>query len=578
MIVRKISSRVALTILTVFSVIQSKAQCDSLCGPNLTTNPGFEQTTQFCGVFSELSITQSPVVGWFGPEIAANSFISTSDYMSSPCAPPPGLGLPSWYTENCGDGVASGGIAVFLSTDTETNEYREYLINELTDTLEAGQQYCFSMKVKTADAVYGRPSDGIGIWFSDHLIDLAVENGGESFMGQGSIINATPYWDNVGNVIGTDSCMVLTGTVTAVTGTEKYMYLGNFRHTSQTTTDPTTSVNQLRDGYFTVDEVYLQASCINMLTVNDTSVCLGECVEVKPSENNLSAYSFDWGAGFTTDSLTTFCPLSDTTITLTYRDNQTGITATTTFSISILLPSSISLGNDVTTCNGDTVLLQSNGVYDSYMWSTGSNDSSIQVTTTGTYSLTVTENQCATTDEINVTFKQPPSDLQASVSICFFEIPSITLDAASAPDNTYIWSTGDSTQRIEVEEPGRYTVTIIDATDSCQQTYTVEVINSCINSIYVPNAFTPNGDGINDLWFPVKKDFVEEVEILIFNRFGELIFQSDDLNTPWDGTSQSSNEIVQIGVYPYVIRLRYATENGRVGTFQEFRGHVTVIR
>ena len=88
-------------------------------------------------------------------------------------------------------------------------------------------------------------------------------------------------------------------------------------------------------------------------------------------------------------------------------------------------------------------------------------------------------------------------------------------------------------------------------------------------SVYIPNAFTPDGDGLNDIFIPVGKG-ITEYTLQIFDRWGELIFQSSDFNTGWDGTYKS--EPVPMGSYVYKISAK-----GNGSRIIEKNGSITVV-
>lgn len=91
-------------------------------------------------------------------------------------------------------------------------------------------------------------------------------------------------------------------------------------------------------------------------------------------------------------------------------------------------------------------------------------------------------------------------------------------------------------------------------------------------NLYVPNSFTPDGDGLNDYFKAEGKDIVE-FEMKIFNRWGELVFKSDHIDQSWDGSHQSDGYYCQPGIYPYIIIARE-----RYGEYFELKGHVTLLR
>ena len=108
----------------------------------------------------------------------------------------------------------------------------------------------------------------------------------------------------------------------------------------------------------------------------------------------------------------------------------------------------------------------------------------------------------------------------------------------------------------------------------CPITVQREVIEFCPMTFFIPNAFTPNGDGLNDTFEP-KMSNIETYKIMIFNRWGELIFTSNDPSNQWDGTV-NSNE-VQIDVYVYKIVVTGFYQIGNLDS-EQLVGTVTVIR
>ena len=88
----------------------------------------------------------------------------------------------------------------------------------------------------------------------------------------------------------------------------------------------------------------------------------------------------------------------------------------------------------------------------------------------------------------------------------------------------------------------------------------------------IPNTFSPDGDGINDT-FSGKGVFIKEFKMTIFDRWGNIIFVSDDINKPWDGKANKGNEIVLADVYIYSI-IAIDFKNQR----HNYKGIVTLLR
>jgi len=105
----------------------------------------------------------------------------------------------------------------------------------------------------------------------------------------------------------------------------------------------------------------------------------------------------------------------------------------------------------------------------------------------------------------------------------------------------------------------------------------IDTINGFIRvsddfAIYIPNAFTPNGDHINDTFTALGIGWTD-FDLYIIDRWGLLIYHSTDPKSPWDGTVHSNGNPCQADVYEYIIRV-----HDRTGELHSFIGHVTLVR
>ena len=123
-------------------------------------------------------------------------------------------------------------------------------------------------------------------------------------------------------------------------------------------------------------------------------------------------------------------------------------------------------------------------------------------------------------------------------------------------------------------EPGTYPVELITSNvNGCLDTSMFYVVVNGVYNFYVPSAFTPDGDGINDYFFPLGESVSEEgYELRIFNRWGDVVFFSEEMSVKWDGTYQSGP--AELGVYVWIVK----TVDGITGEFREYTGHVSLIR
>jgi len=151
------------------------------------------------------------------------------------------------------------------------------------------------------------------------------------------------------------------------------------------------------------------------------------------------------------------------------------------------------------------------------------------------------------------------------------------LQAATLPyAQTWIWDMGDGNRYRNDEVYHSYY-----DTDDHWVTLSIITPNGCIGEdsvllkppaqFHFPNAFTPDGDGINDLFFPVGAE-ISQYEISIFDRWGEQVFTSVNMNMPWDG-SVNGSDAAMTGVYVYKYRVV-----GHYFEALEGYGHVTLIR
>lgn len=149
--------------------------------------------------------------------------------------------------------------------------------------------------------------------------------------------------------------------------------------------------------------------------------------------------------------------------------------------------------------------------------------------------------------------------------------PATLLDAGLG--TTYLWQpSGETTRYISVKGPGLYRVTVGNSW-KCETTAAVEVKQVCPPRLFVANAFSPNGDGTNDM-YTVYSAHVGTYQMLIFNRWGEIIFESRDRNHHWDGIYRG--EPMPVGVYAWIITYEGDSEEYR-GPYKK-EGSVTVVR
>ena len=226
----------------------------------------------------------------------------------------------------------------------------------------------------------------------------------------------------------------------------------------------------------------------------------------------------------------------------------------------------VSLGNDTTICEGVVKVLTVNPPYTTIRWQNSSSASTLNVSSAGTYSVVVDLNGCTTSDTIHILQKMKPRfDLGKDTFLCIGETLPIKVEGNAT---TYFWSTGATTSSYTIAIPGKYKLT---GTNSCG-TFSDELnVNIGVCNIDMPTAFTPNNDGLNDLFRIKYPQSIKSVVICIFNRFGQRVFTTTDKTRGWDGTvngmPQNSGN--------YIWTINYETVDGVKG---DLKGSVLLLR
>lgn len=189
-----------------------------------------------------------------------------------------------------------------------------------------------------------------------------------------------------------------------------------------------------------------------------------------------SSYNWDFGDGISgigNPGFHTYSAYGTYVVTLTEKDIY-NCSSTDTIHVSIIPPPLVDLGNDTTLCSGPTITLQSLITYTTsptYSWSTGATTPTINVTTSGVYSLTVTEGFCSATDTVKVNFKPfPVVNLGNDTAFCIGV--ALVLSSPQPPGSTYLWNTGSTATSITATLPGTYWLRV---SNGCVATDTIHI-------------------------------------------------------------------------------------------------------
>ncbi len=263
---------------------------------------------------------------------------------------------------------------------------------------------------------------------------------------------------------------------------------------------------------------------------------------------------------------TDFDPSNGTqTITYTYVDAN-GCTSNDQTQITVNPLPTVNAGQDQTLCEGDAFIFNATGAAN-YVWDNGGVQGTTITPAVGTVTYTVTgtdANGCVNTDQITVQVDQNPtavisSDVfsgQAPLTVNFY---NTSLNATN-----YNWNFGNgaglnvtnTNDQVNVfTTEGIYTVVLTAINGVCQDQASVQIIvlPPPAPVIDVPNVFTPNDDHTNDE-FTIKVQNVLSIDVVIINRWGNVMYEYHDLNGFWDGTSNGKKADEGVYFYKYTAR------------------------
>lgn len=226
------------------------------------------------------------------------------------------------------------------------------------------------------------------------------------------------------------------------------------------------------------------------------------------------------------------------------------------------------LGTARNICEGQTITLDP-GSFNSYLWQDLSTTPQYIVTIPGTYTVTVTNAyNCKASARIIIPgfAKTPAGFLPKDQDICTGNVLKITVPGYYS----YSWSTGETTRSISIGKAGSYVLSVTSF-DNCvgRDTISIQEINCVL--LGIPNAFSPDNNGRNDLFIPTFNTPVQQYNLRIYNRNGQLIFQSKDPAKGWDGRFRGQLQSPD----NYIYQLSFTN---MAGEHFEYRGNVLLMK
>ncbi len=290
---------------------------------------------------------------------------------------------------------------------------------------------------------------------------------------------------------------------------------------------------ELTPGCYGYDTVKIIVNTSPLISLgNDKSFCYGDSLIVNAG---FGFNSYQWSNGSSAQQ-TTLHSSGD------YKVIGTTIEGCKSYdTIKILnvyaLPQ-VKLNKDSILCVGSQGDLDAGPGYANYLWNTGANAQHITVNAIGNYRVTVTDsNGCKNSDSTSIKLLAaiPAEFLSGNDSVCVYGDLTI---ASLKNFKTYLWSNGHTGKSLTVTQPGRYILEVSDQ-NNCVGKDTVAIFGKqCLQGFFIPTAFTPNDDGLNDVFLPKIFGNLKNYQFRIYNRYGQLVFSTANINTGWTGKAE----------------------------------------
>lgn len=333
-----------------------------------------------------------------------------------------------------------------------------------------------------------------------------------------------------------------------------------------------------------IDSVYLDYK-INLTDSVKGPTCHGDCdgyIKVNAA-GGIPPYNFYWSNGDTGNDLTNLCGGS---YTVTVYDSDSCLMLQT-----VNIPEPQPLEENITTqnapceevCIGEAMANPTGGTAPyTYQWNNGQKSDTISNLCPGTFKVTITDaHKCVSEDTVVIEDMSQYVNFEAHAkNDTIFEGESTTIYTKDTANYTYRWQPAKGlsnpmshSTKASPDETTTYVVTIEDSYGCVyKDTVTVHVkpVTCGEPYIFVPNAFTPDNDGKNDVLY-VRTKYAKEIKFVVYNRWGEKVFKTEDVNKGWDGTIDGKK--AEPGVYSYYLYVLCYTDE-----VYEDNGNITLIR
>lgn len=252
-------------------------------------------------------------------------------------------------------------------------------------------------------------------------------------------------------------------------------------------------------------------------------------------------------------------------------------TANVSVLVNSLPPATITASGSLQFCSGDSVQLSLTAGGYNYLWNTGATTSSIYVSNTGTYSMTIvdTMTNCMSMDSVAVTVFPSPSVFAGNDTTVSLG-SSVQLNASGTGIVSWSWFPNTGLNNATIADP--MAAPLVDATyelvgtdiNGCMDVDSITITVISDYNVAISNLMTPNDDGYNDRWIIQNIENYPNTKVIVVNREGQEVFSSDSYDNNWDGTNKYGKPLPD-GTYYYV--LKFDGDDSKI-----YKGAITILR
>ncbi|MEQ1732633.1 MAG: gliding motility-associated C-terminal domain-containing protein [Bacteroidia bacterium] len=536
---------------------------------NLVLNPSFENYINCPGSNSGAEYVQTNVLNWQNTLSNLYYFNACAPSNTDYSAPENGYGFQIPKTGNAYASLIGHHHRDLWGNYSLIPNIRSYLQGGFSSTLIKDSIYCVSYYVNRVNQT---PSTS---FFAIQNIDAHISdtlltwNNGVGYDAIGKVLLGITPQIKSKHIITDTANWVLISNLYKAHGGEQHLTIGNFL-TDEQTTFITTDHNIAGVVYYIDDVSVLPTSLTAPKLGKDTLLC-----------RNTLPYTLTAPAGY--DSILWSNGSTGNTLQVTTAGTYwVKCTATgcgelyDTVKISIRNTPTLNLPSTITVCLGDSLALTAQAGFSSYTWNTNQTTPSIYVSNAGNYKIKTTTVCGTQTDSTHVLLDSLPTfalSLGKDTTLCTLNNVNqpITLSTSHTMPH-YAWSTGATTPTITVNEAGVY---VLNGHYYCG-TKTANIhVDDCLQgvpySFYIPNAFTPNADKLNEVFAPKYYNITID-DFKIYTRRGNCVYELSNNPKGWDGMYKD----LQCPTGEYVYKLLY-TINATQQVVQKV-GKVALLR